>query len=99
MLDFYLIHDSQNPSSKGLDLKRIGGIKDELFFQLQTEGIIDSWFDYYGKFRWGNELVVRMLTKLRGKPNSLTLQHEQTAFIAILQKAVDANSGLLAFGD
>ena len=99
MLVFFLIHDSQNPSSKGLILKHAGGIEDDLFFQLQAESIIEPWFDYYSKFRWGSEIVARMLLKLQQQPEPATLQKERMVFMAILQKAVGANCGLMGFGD
>ncbi|GAB3294250.1 hypothetical protein [Hymenobacter tenuis] len=99
MLDFYLIHDSQNLSSKRLKLEHVGGIEDELFFQLQKEGIIEPWLDYYGKFRWGNEIVARMLLKLQQRLPSAPLQKECKSFITILHKATDLNSGLLGYGD
>jgi hypothetical protein len=99
MLDFYLIQDSENVSSKDLALKHIGGIEDELFFQLQKEQIIEPWFDYYSKFRWGSELVARMLEKLQNRLPSAPLQKEDKSFTAILHKAVEVNSGLLAVGD
>jgi hypothetical protein len=98
MLDFYLIHDSQNPSSKGLVLEHAGGMEDDLFFQLQAEGIIEPWFDYYSKFRWGSENVAHMLLKLR-QSKTATLQEERKAFTAILNKAADAHCGLMGYGD
>lgn len=99
MLDSYLIRDSQNQSSKELILERVGGIEDDLFFQLQAEDIIEPWFDYYSQFRWGNELVARMLLKLQQKPKTTALTKEYKAFILILQTAVDRNYGLMGFGD
>jgi len=98
MLDFYLIQDSQNPSSKGLVLDHAGGIEDDLFFQLQAEGIIEPWFDYYSKFRWGSENVAQMLLKLQ-QSRMADLQKERKVFTAILHKAVDAHCGLMGYGD
>ncbi|MCR5889968.1 hypothetical protein LRS06_19765 [Hymenobacter sp. J193] len=99
MLDFYFIQDSQNPSSKDLFLQYGGGIKDELFYQLQAEGIIEPWFDYYGKFRWGSEIVAGMLLKLKRQPQAASLPEEREAFMAILQKAVQEGCGLMGYGD
>lgn len=99
MLDFFLINDSQPKPNRNSKLEHIGGIEDELFYQLRSESIIDSWFDYYSDFRWGSEIVARLFLKLQQRPKSATLQKEERAFSAILQKAVDARSGLLAFGD
>ena len=99
-LDFYLIQDSQNASDKLLNMNHVGGVGDELFFQLQQEGIIEPWFDYYSKFRWGSEIVARMLVKLQQQlATSAHLRKERKEFIRILQTAIEANSGLLAFGD
>lgn len=79
-------------------MERVGGIEDDFFFQLQEEGVIEPWFDYYSDFRWRSEIVNRMLLKLLQK--SVTSQsHVRTSFIGILQKAADAKSGLMAFGD
>ncbi|MCC3158929.1 hypothetical protein LJ737_16925 [Hymenobacter sp. 15J16-1T3B] len=97
MLDLYLIPDSQSKSSRNLSLQRAGGIEDDLFYRLQTEGIIGLWFDYYSDFRWGSEIVVRMLLKLQQKP--VRLKSDEAAFQAILQQAVDAQCGLLGLGD
>lgn len=99
MLDFYLIQDNQNQSSRGLVLKPVGSIEDNLFFQLQTEGIIAPWFDYYSKFRWGSELVARMLQKLRLEAYTAGLTKERIAFMQMLQQAIDAGCGLMAIGE
>ena len=99
MLDFYLIHDDQNPSSKGLVLERVGGIEDDLFFQLQAKGVIEPWYDYYGTFRWGSDNVAQILLKLQQQSKAQTLRPECKAFTAILQKAVDAQYGLMGYGD
>jgi len=40
-----------------------------------------------------------MLLKLQQPPKAVLLQKERIAFVEVLQKAVKANSGLLAFGD
>ncbi|MBD2716600.1 hypothetical protein KBK19_16270 [Microvirga sp. STR05] len=99
MLDFYLIHDDQNPSSKGFVLERVGGIEDGLFFQLQAKGIIEPWYDYYGTFRWGSEIVACMLLRLKSNPQIVSLSEERKAFMVILQKAVDEQYGLMGYGD
>ncbi|MBX0289460.1 hypothetical protein K3G63_03375 [Hymenobacter sp. HSC-4F20] len=99
MLDLYLIHDSQNSSGRSSELKRIGGMEDELFFLLQAEGIIAPWFDYYSRLRWGSEIVARMLQQLQQQPYGKTLQAERTSFMCILQQAVNAECGLMGLGD
>jgi hypothetical protein len=99
MLDFYLIPDSQNLSSKGLTLERIGGIEYEAFVELQAAGIVESWLDYYGKFRWGNELVIRKQQQLRQLPAAAVSPGTRAAFMALLQQAAQAHCGLSAEGD
>ncbi|MDU0368788.1 hypothetical protein ACFPAF_00150 [Hymenobacter endophyticus] len=99
MLDFYLVSDSQNLSSKGLTLERIGGIEYEVFVELQVAGIIEPWLDYYGKFRWGNELVIRKQQQLHRLPAAAVSPGTRAAFAALLQFAVQAHCGLLAEGD
>lgn len=98
MLDFYLIPDSQNVSSKGLVLERIGGIEYEAFIELQTAGIIESWLDYYGQFRWGNELITRK-QQLHQLPIDAAGLDTHRVFAALLQRAAQAHCGLLAQGD
>lgn len=99
MLDFYLIPDSQNLSSKGLTLERIGGIEYEMFVELQAAGIIESRLDYYGKFRLGNELIIRKQQQLRQLPATAVSLGTQVAFLALLQQAAQVHCGLLAEGD
>jgi len=99
MLDLFLIDDSQPRPNRNSKLEHIGGIEDELFYQLRSEGIIDPWFDYYSNFRWGSETVAHVFLKLQQRPKSATLQKEEKVFSAILQKVVDARAGLLAFSD
>lgn len=99
MLDFYLIPDSQNLSSKGLELEHAGGIEYEAFIELKAAGIIESWLDYYGKFRWGNELVIRKQQHLSQLPATAVGPGTLTAFTALLQRAEQAYCGLLAQGD
>ncbi|WP_324678808.1 hypothetical protein [Hymenobacter sp. GOD-10R] len=99
MLDFFLIDDSQPRPNRNFNLEYIGGIEDELFYELRKEGIIEPWFDYYSDFRWGSEIIARILLKLQQRPKSAALQKEEKEFAAILQKAVDAKAGVLAFGD
>ncbi|MET4105971.1 hypothetical protein [Hymenobacter sp. UYP22] len=99
MLDFYLISDIQNLSSKGLTLERIGGIEYEAFVELQAAGIIESWLDYYGKFRWGNKLVIRKQQQMRQLPIAAVHPGTHAAFTALLQQAAQAHCGLLAEGD
>ncbi|MCB2377145.1 hypothetical protein LGH70_06100 [Hymenobacter sp. BT635] len=98
MLDFYLLADSQSKSGLNHDLKYLGGIQDDLFFQLQQEGIVEPWLDYYRDFRWGSEIVNKMLLKLLQK-SAASQRPARLDFIAILQKAADARSGIVAKAD
>ena len=99
MLDFYLIPDSHNLSSKGLTLELIGGIEYEAFIELQAAGIIESWLDYYGEFRWGNELVIRKQQQLRQLSAAAVSSDTRKVFVALLQRAAQAHCGLQAQGD
>ncbi|WP_088842000.1 hypothetical protein [Hymenobacter gelipurpurascens] len=99
MLDFYLIKDSQPTQSEITDLEYLGGIREALFSQLQTEGIIEPRFDFYSDFRWGSEMAARMLVTLQKRLPCAPQQMECKSFIALLHKAVGANGGLLAVGD
>lgn len=99
MLDIYLIADSESNSNRRLKREHIGGIEDKLFHQLQTEGIIAPWFDYYSSFRWESELVIGILLKLREQHKLRAAQKEEINFVNTLQKAVNANCGVLAIGD
>ncbi|AHJ97960.1 hypothetical protein [Hymenobacter swuensis] len=99
MLDFYLIPDSQNISSKGLTLERIGGIEYEAFIELQAAGIIESWLDYYSEFRWGNELIIRKQQQLHQLPATAVHSGTRTVFATLIQLAAQAHCGLLAQGD
>ena len=99
MLDFYLIPDNQNISSKGLVLERIGDIGYEAFIELQAVGIIEPWLDYYGKFRWGSELIPRKQQQLHKLLSVAPHPGTPELFILILQRAAQAHCGLLAQGD
>ncbi|MBT2557617.1 hypothetical protein J7E24_07465 [Hymenobacter sp. ISL-91] len=99
MLDFYLIQDSHNISSKGLTLERFGGMEYEAIIELQAAGIIESWLDYYGKFRWGNELIIRKQQQMSQLPKAAVDPSTRIVFAALLQRAAQAHCGLLAQGD
>lgn len=94
MLDFATIRDDQAASARGLQLYSIGGIEYEEFVAAQNAGVIESHLDYYGDFRWSNELVLRklsLLTKLNSK--------EFKRLTAVLKQAKAAESGVIAHGD
>ena len=94
MLEFATIRDDQSASARGLHLYSIGSIEYEEFLQAQKLGIIESHLDYYGKFRWSSELVMRKLTQLV-KLGS----HICPNLTAILKQAKAAESGVTAIGD
>lgn len=99
MLDFYLISDSQNVSSKELVLERVGGMEYEAFIELQAAGIIEPWLDYYGEFRWGSELINRKQQQLHKLLPVTARPGTFEVFAALLQRAAQAHCGLLAQGD
>ena len=94
MLDFYTIRDDQATSARGLNLELVGGIEYEEFAAAQDAGVIELHLDYYGDFRWSNELVRRKLTLL-AKLNSKVFEH----LIPILKQAKTAECGVIARGD
>jgi len=100
MLDFYLLDDSQPKRNKpGQDLVYLGGTEANIFHQMQAEGIIEAWLDYYSDFRWSSEVVARMLLLLHEKQKSIAFEPGVVTFAAMLQKAIDLKSGIVAFGD
>lgn len=93
MLDFYLIADEQ-PNSSANQLSFIGGIEAEEFEEAQTNNLIESHYDYYGKFRWSNEVVKRKIKQLE------ILKIASLAnLLDILKQANASENGLIAFGD
>jgi hypothetical protein len=94
MLDFYTIRDDQATSTRGLQLYLIGGIEEEEFEAAIAAGVIEPHLNYYGKFRWSNELVLRKLALL-AKLNSKKFEQ----LIAVLKQAKVAGSGVIARGD
>ncbi|MGI4872961.1 MAG: hypothetical protein ACRYFX_17510 [Janthinobacterium lividum] len=96
MLDFYLICDHEpRRSQPPVKSKYAGGIADGEFSDAQKYGIIEHRHDYYGDFRWSSQQAKVKLELLKNTSN-MTLLFSLTG---ILQKAVEANSGLIAFGD
>ena len=93
MLDFYLIPDD-DPSNSSTKLKYIGGIEWEEFEEAQATEIIEIHLDYYGKFRWSNELMKRKIIRLK-ELNRVSLSN----LTVILNQANAAECGLVAYGD
>ena len=97
MLDFYLISDSEGkPKPDKLNiLDYAGGLESDIFDRLVRKGIIDSRFDYYSDFRWGNQLI----QQIDSKANDLNTDTDVKKLKEIIDKAVIKESGLIAFGD
>ncbi|GAB3636276.1 hypothetical protein GCM10027422_18660 [Hymenobacter arcticus] len=94
MLDFYFIHDAQPNCSSPRQLAYAGGIREEEFELAQQLGLIESYADYYGKFRWSSKQVQQ-------KRAMITLAVESTIsnLAPILKQAFAAEQGVVAFGD
>ena len=67
MLDFYIISDSEaKPKPDKIDqLDYAGGLESDVFDQLIRKKIIDSRFDFYSDFRWGNQLIRQIDSKTK----------------------------------
>jgi hypothetical protein len=97
MLDFYIISDSEEkPKPDKIDqLDYAGGLESDIFDRLVRKGIIDSRFDFYSDFRWGNQLVRQIDSKTKEYSNDSDIK----ALKNIVDKAVNSESGLIAFAD
>lgn len=97
MLDFYLLSDSEGkPELDKLEsLDYAGGLESDIFTRLVKKGIIDSRFDYYSDFRWGNQRI----QQIDSKANDLSTDTDVKKLKEIIDKAVIKESGLIAFGD
>lgn len=98
MLDFYLIQDDQaKPSNQGKSgLESAGRLDDNIFEELQNEGIIDQRFDCYSTFRWDRSLVNQIQVRLKSLNNQTDGANK---FNELLEKASKRQSGLIAYGD
>ncbi|NML64716.1 hypothetical protein HHL22_05805 [Hymenobacter sp. RP-2-7] len=94
MLDFYLIADEQPNNTPSSQLRRLGGIEEEEFEMAQHLGLIETYADYYGKFRWSSQQVSHKLFLLSSCP-----MRGSTALQDILQQAQAGGLGLAAWGD
>lgn len=97
MLDFYLISDSEGkpkPDKLG-NLDYAGGLEPDIYDRLVRKGIIDSRFDYYSDFSWGNQLV----KQIESKANSFNTDSDVIKLKKIIDKAIYKEFGLIAFGD
>ena len=97
MLDFYLLSDVETePKIEELDnLDYAGGLEFDTYNRLVGKGIIDSSFDYYSDFRWGNQLI----EQIASKANNFTGDSDVNKLIEIIKKAINREIGLIAFGD
>ena len=94
MLDFYFIADEQPNNTPLGQLTHAGKIEEEEFEMGQHLGLIESYADYYGQFRWSSEQVSHKLFLLANCP-----MRASTALQDILTRAKAAAVGLRALGD
>lgn len=96
MLDFYLIKDEQKkpdyPEQENLEF--VSGIDYNTYERLINKGVIDKRFDYYSDFRWNSQMIKQMMNKEVEKLNP-----DIAKLNDILRKAIEKNSGLIAFCD
>jgi hypothetical protein len=95
MLDFYLIDDSVSKPlyREKIGLEFVGGINEKDFELYQSLGLIDKRYDYYSDFRLNSSTVKTMYKDLREK------KLESINLAVMLCKAIDKNSGLIAYCD
>ncbi|GAB5564132.1 MAG: hypothetical protein Wins2KO_11950 [Winogradskyella sp.] len=96
MLDFYLINDEQSKPNypEQLNLEFVSGNDYEAYERLLTKGVIDQRFDFYSDFRWSSHMIKKLFNKTKEKQDS-----DFTILNNILRKAMDKNSGLVAYSD
>jgi hypothetical protein len=94
MLDFFFISDEQPSDFALTQAEYAGGITMREFEQAQHAHIIEYNFDFFDDFRWSNVQVKQKLSQLQ---NSKSEQFD--ALQKLLQRAVELNCGLIAFGD
>lgn len=98
MLDFYIIKDKQTTPNypEQASLEFISGLNLKSFKNLQKKGIIDSQFNYYSDFRWNNLLTKQINMKI----SKIKVQDsDMKKLISILEKAIEAESGIIAYCD
>ena len=97
MLDFYILSDSQRkPKPDELrEFKYAGGLEAGTFDRLIKKGIIDSRFDVYSDFRWGNKILRQIDIKTR----DFRSDSDVKALKKIIDKALKTKNGLIAYGD
>lgn len=99
MLDFYFMNDSDiKPHSPGeQNLEFAGSLDDKTFQNLKTKGIIESRYDYYSDFRWGEALVKHIHSMIHQKGRMT--DRDVKILKAFLAQAMERQCGLIAFGD
>ena len=92
MLDFSFIPDEKPMHAPGLNYA--GGIEYEEFIEAQRLKIIESYLDYYGKFRWISQNVQQKRAML-----TPAVAAALPSLTSILKQAFAAECGLVDFGD
>ena len=98
MLDFYLINDEQpKPNSfQKSGLAFAGSLNEQTFEDLKQKKIIEERFDYCTDLRWSKGQVIQKFTQLKKQS---TKETGIVTFLAILEKAVNQQSGLMTYSD
>ena len=97
MLDFYLIADSK----RNLELHKLekldyaGGMESDVFERLVRKKIIDSRFKFDSDFRWSHAFMEQIESKIK----EFDVDSDIRILKRILEKAIKAKSGLIAYGD
>ena len=94
MLDFFLIRDEQPKQYSLTQEEYAGGIKMLEFEQAQNARIIESQLDFFKDFRWSSAQVKQKLLLIQA-----TKSEHFGALQKILQRAIEVNCGVIAFGD
>lgn len=96
MLDFYLIKEEQPKPDypEQVDLDFVGGIDYKTYERLINKDIIDNRFDYYSDFRWNVQMINQIMDK-KGEQQDPDFEKLNN----ILRKAIESNSGLIAYCD
>ena len=66
------------------------------FEGLTKKGIIDSRFNFYSDFRWNRKLIEQISTRISNQKNS---DSDIEKLNIILKKALDFESGIIAYSD
>lgn len=98
MLNFYVVKDEQPNSNslKKVTMELAGSLHEQAFEDLQQKKMIEERFDYYSDFRWSRGQVHQKFTQLKTQS---TKEASVVTFLAILEKAVHQQSGLMAYSD